>query len=852
MAPGRVAARFRHAAPAAFTLGQRVENHRKGRAIDRTDVGQFIGAPTTRLARHAILALVIFIATPALLRAQATTAPTTEPGPPSLTNLPGESAGTGASEQLKGRRVEAVRVTGNSTVSNAIILNLVRTKEGDNFDPATVQEDYQRIYDMRKFSNVEAKVEPTATGVIVVFQVTEQRQIAAVNFRGNLNIDTPAISGVVDVKPGEAIDLFRIALARQAIEQLYHDKNYPFAHVTIDTDTLNRTGELNFVIVEGPNVRIRKVAFVGNNSFTADRLKDQINSKSWIFILRPGTLDPAIVDDDVAALRRYYQNKGFFDVRVGRKLIFSPDQTEVQINFLIDEGVRYVIDRISFKGNQTVSDHALRHDLKLVEGSYYDDDILQRDIRQIVKSYSPQGFIYDPASNDPNYLRIDAHPVFEPQPGHVELAYDISEGKPFRMGNILVKGNGKTQDRIILREIHAAPGQTYNSGELQDASDRIRGLPYFSSVNITPIGDDPETRDVLVEVEEGKTASFSVGAGVNSNGGVAGNITYEQKNFDITNWPNEPGDVLSDRAFTGAGQDLRISFDPGTIETNATIRFTEPYIFDQPYSFSAEAYLNDYIREVYDEDHLGAGFSFGKQFNPVWSAKITFLVEDVDVTRVVDPEVRSLIIDDATGNHDQTSIGLQVRRDTTNKGRIPYEGTTTTAAWESFGAMGFDYYFQKFTLGYDWYKTLGEDLLDRRVILAFHGDADYIPGNGAPFFDKFYGGGIGSVRGFEYRGISPRDGPEHDRIGGNFETTASVEVSFPIVGENLRGVVFTDAGDVEKNAQFGVIRTSVGAGVRIVLPVLGQIPIALDLALPLIKAEHDNTQFFSFSLGVQQ
>jgi outer membrane protein insertion porin family len=781
-----------------------------------------------------------------------TTEPTTQPPPEPPALLSPDSGATGASEQLRGRRVEAVRVSGNSTVSTAIILNLVRTKEGDSFDPATVQEDYQRIYSLRKFSNVEAKVEPTATGVIVVFEVTEQRQISAVNFRGNLNIDTPAIQAVVDVKPGEAIDLFRIALAREAIEQLYHDKNYPFAHVVVDTDALNRTGELNFVMVEGPNVRIRKVAFIGNNSFTADRLKDQINSKSWIFILRAGTLDPNIVDDDVAALRHYYQSKGFFDVRVGRKLIWSPDQTEVQIDFVIDEGLRYIVDQVVFKGNTTASAAELRRTLKLREGSYYDDDVLQRDIRQVVKVYSPHGYIYDPTSNDPDYLRIDAHPVFEPEPGHIELLYDISEGKPFRMGNILVKGNVKSEDKLVLREMHVAPGQTYNSGELADAIDRIHARPYFTSVNITPIGQDPDTRDVLVQVQEAKTASFNVGAGINSDGGVAGNFTYEQHNFDITNWPSEPADIFTDRAFTGAGQDLRISFEPGTVETNASIRFTEPYIFDQPYSFSSEAYLNDYIREVYDEDRLGAGISFGKQFNDVWSSRISFRGESVDVTRIVDPEVRSLIIDDAQGHHTITNIGLEVRRDTTNKGEVAYQGTNIVGSVQGYGLLGGEYTFEKFTVAGDWYKTVGEDLLDRRVVLGVHTNIGYIPGHDAPFFEKFYAGGIQSVRGFEFRGISPRDGPEHDRIGGNFSVTGTVELGFPIIGENLRGVVFTDAGDVEPNASFGTIRTSVGAGVRIVLPVLGRIPIALDVALPLIKNHLDQTQFFSFSVGLNQ
>jgi len=132
-----------------------------------------------------------------------------------------------------------------------------------------------------------------------------------------------------------------------------------------------------------------------------------------------------------------------------------------------------------------------------------------------------------------------------------------------------------------------------------------------------------------------------------------------------------------------------------------------------------------------------------------------------------------------------------------------------------------------------------------------HTDLGYIPG-GAPFFERFYGGGIGSVRGFAFRGISPRSGPDHDRVGGDFSLTGSVELSYPIAGDTLRGVVFTDAVTVEPDFQLGTIRTSVGAGIRLVLPILGQVPIAIDFAVPITKAKHDDTQFISFSLGFTQ
>jgi outer membrane protein assembly complex protein YaeT len=796
--------------------------------------------------------LVIALIFPVISNAQ--TQPTTAP-----------ALNSSAVAPLAGRTVEGVRVLGNQTVSTAIILNLVRTREGSKFDPATVEEDYQRIYGLRKFANVEAKVEPTATGgVIVAFIVTENQQIKSIVFRGNTSVANSELSPIVEtsIKVGEANDRFRISLAKQAIEAFYRDRNYPFAHVDVDAQQLVN-GNLIFIITEGPNVRIRKVKFIGNRSFTDDRLKGQIQSKSWIWIFRRGNYDPDTVEDDVAALRRFYESKGFFDVRIGRKLVWSPDNSELQINFAIDEGQRYYVDKLIFRGNNSLSDSQLRANLKLTEGRPYDYDILQRDVREVIRAYSPFGFIYQANSTDPTYLQIGdprdppedrIKKVFHAESGKVDLIYDISEGKPYHVGRVLVRENSKTQDKVVLRELRVVPGQLYNSGELQDAEERLRATPYFTNVKITPVDNgDPNTRDIVVEGNdrEARTAQFNIGAGVNSNGGLGGQITYEQRNFDITNIPSRFQDIFTGQAFVGAGQTFRISLEPGTQQTNASIRFTEPWIFDQPYSFTGELYLRNRVREDYDDKRLGARASLGKRFNYIWSALVTVRGEQVDIDSVHDRPVRAQEILDAEGTSTITSLGLQVRRDTTNRGLLPSRGTTTTAGIEQAGALGGDYDFTRFTLSWDGYKTLKEDLLDRRTVLSVHGDFGYIP-NDAPFFERFYGGGIGSVRGFAFRGISPRSGPEDDRVGGNFSITGSMEVSYPIAGDTLRGVVFTDAGDVEPDFQIGTIRWSVGAGIRLVLPILGQVPIAIDFAVPISKNSQDDTQFISFSLGFTQ
>jgi outer membrane protein insertion porin family len=373
----------------------------------------------------------------------------------------------------------------------------------------------------------------------------------------------------------------------------------------------------------------------------------------------------------------------------------------------------------------------------------------------------------------------------------------------------------------------------------------------FSNVSVTPIGDDQQFRDLLVEVTEQKTANFSIGAGINSNGGIGGNLTYTQQNFDISNVPADWRDVLSDHAFTGAGQGFRASFNPGTVFTTADLQFNEPWLFDQPYSFGEDLYLQEILREHYRDRRIGDRLTFGKRIDYVDSLAMTLRGEQVNIGSIDDPKNRPLEILAGRGTSFLTSIGVNYRHDTTNPGVLPYRGTVTTAGIEAFGPLGGNYNFQRFNVGWTGYQTLRTDLLDRKTVLGVHLNAGFIAGT-APFFERFYGGGIGSLRGFAYRGVSPRDGREFDQVGGNFEYTGTVEINYPIYEQMLRGVVFTDFGDIERDVRLGSFRSAVGVGVRFTLPFLGQTPIAIDFGVPLSKGPHDQSQLISFSLGLSQ
>ena len=766
-----------------------------------------------------------------------------------------------ATPELRGRTVEQVRVVGNTTVPTSTILNLIRTRPGTPYDPQTVEEDYQRIYrELRKFANVTARAEPTPGGVDVVFEVEEQKQINSISFRGNSAINAITLRNAVDLRDGEAIDTFRLRLAEGAVQNVYRSKSYPFARVKVLPGPLAERGDVIFEVVEGPKVTVRNVEFRGNATLPSFELRRHVKTGPP-FLFWGGRYDPDQVEQDVASLRQYYHSRGYFDARVGRRLVWSHDKRDLQVEYVIDEGTRYVVRHVTFEfdgGKQSVDVSKLREKLKLTEGQPFERDRLDRDKRRVLEAYSPLGFIYEPgpyspaSGGNPDYFYIDVRPGFDQQPGPVDLVYAIHEGKPFRFGRVIVKGNSKTKDNVVLREMRFGPGQLFNSAGLRDAQERLRARPYFDSVSVTPIGTDPVYRDVLVEVGERRTAEFNLSAGVNSNGGVAGGITYTQRNFDIANLPGGWTDIFSDRAFTGAGQTFRISLEPGTIATNASLAFSEPFLFDQNYSFTGEAYLRDRKREHYDDRRTGGRMTFGKRFDYRHAALLTFRGEDVRIDSIDDPALRAPEILAEEGHNTLTSIGIEFRRDTRNPGLFWYVGSFATARAEFFGALGGDYHFQKFELNWDSYHTLHEDLTERRTVLGLHANAGYISGDSV-FFERFYGGGIGSVRGFQFRGISPRSGLDEDPVGGDFALTGTAELNFPVAGDILRGVVFTDVGTVERDLEIGTIRSSVGAGIRLVLPILGQqTPLAIDFGYPLTQDDDDDTQAISFSFGLSQ
>ena len=749
------------------------------------------------------------------------------------------AARVGAGEaEAAGERIVKVVVRGNVRVTTHRILGQMRLREGSEYSPAAVDEDLKRIHALGEFDNVVLRPEKTAEGLVLVVEVTERPVLERLIFEGNRKFSDKDLTDAVGVTPGSLLDRNKIFQGARAIERKYHDGGYYFVKVSLDQDLLASSRVAKFTITEGPAVRVSKIVFSGNASIDARELEGKIETRAYFLILSAGTFDEEMLGRDLVALRNYYIDQGFLDVKVDRELEFSPDKTRLVIHFLIEEGPRYKVRSVSLVGAKRFAPSLLEKQMEMKPGAAYTAESVRHDVELIRDTYGEVGYV--DSSVRPT---VD----FTDQPGTVDVTLKIEEGAVVRIGEIRIEGNRFTQDRIVRRELRFFPEEAVNTKLVERAKRRLEGTGLFKpgSTQITTLPTaDPDVEDILVRVEETETANFILGAGVSSNSGVVGNISVVQRNFDISDWPKSQQEFWRGESFRGGGQLAQVVLEPGTELQRYRVDFREPHLGGSDYSFSTSVFLFERKRDSYDEQRIGLNFGFGKELSENLQAFVNFRLENVNISKIDATAPKD--VTDVKGSSGLTSVEVGLVKDTTDSLLFPTEGYRLMGSIEQAGALGGSYTFTKATVDGRKYWTVTRDVLDRRSVLGLHGRVADAFGD-PPIFERFFAGGQGSIRGFKYRGVGPRK--NDTELGGDFMALASAEYQFPIYEKTLSGVLFLDTGTVEKNITLGAWRASVGFGVRFTVPFFGPVPFALDFGIPIAKQSGDQTEIFSFSIG---
>jgi len=757
---------------------------------------------------------------------------------------------SGAPEKLI---IGSIRTAGNVSISSSRILSKVRSRVGNVFDPATASEDAKRIAGL---SGVEYSYYNTAVvgdRIELTFVVVERNIVRSIVFAGNRRYKAQKLRGKLDFKIADYLDAVLVESGRKSLVEFYRKEGFAFVRVSFDDGAL-RKGEVIYTIEEGQRVKIDKVRFSGNSAIKTEALEKVVKTGKKRWFVLPGYYVEETVANDVTRLQNVYQKKGFLDARVEARREFSEDKRRVCLAFVIEEGMVYRVGRIVFTGLRHFDEGRLRAELKLKQGQIYSEQKADSDVRGLLKLYRENGFI------DAEVV----HGVKFVSEGSVDVEFEISEGERFRIGRINITGNEQTQDRVIRRvldEYDFQPGQWYNadiargdaigSGYLEQL---IRSRTYSEAVRITPSGEVPGQKDARVNITEGQTGMVMVGAGVASDTGLIGQLVFEQRNFDIKDWPESFYEFITGQAFKGAGQSLRIALQPGTEVSEYLISFTEPYLDDKPLSLDVVGSSWEMTRESYDEERMKGYVGFEKRYKNRWRGSLSFRLENVDVDSIDLDAPKE--IKDVKGDNSLGGVRVGIGRDLTDDRFNPTDGCSFNASYEQVGG---DHTFGILSGIHRGYRTLYEDLSERKTVLATKLLAATVIGD-APPFERFYGGGSGlyGIRGFDYRGVSTRGlpttsagvpipgGKEKNPIGSDWIFLANAEITFPLAGESLAGLFFVDSGAIDS----GSYRLAVGTGIQILIPQwFGPVPMRFEIATPIMKDDEDETQVFSFSIG---
>ncbi|MGR3179630.1 MAG: outer membrane protein assembly factor BamA [Candidatus Anammoxibacter sp.] len=752
--------------------------------------------------------------------------------------------------------IKEIEIVGNKRISAAAIKSTITTKEGDIYSASSISKDVDAIWSLGFFDSIDVEVEPVTDGIKIVFQVYERSVVKSIRFIGNDRISDKKLKETISLLEHDDLKHYLLKLDENKIVKLYHSKGFLFADVKVEEKIVNGGIEINYRINEGSKVRIAQIDFKGNLSIADKKLLKFVKTSAKRFptILFQGLFDKDQFELDIENIRKYYSQKGWLDAEVDWKAEYSNDKKSMFLTVNVIENERYFIDNITVKGQTIFSGKELLHRMQLVEGGPFLLELLDKDMFEMRLIYGEQGY-----SN----VKIDEKHYFDADGTNVRVVYDIKENERVFIERIKITGNDKTKDNVIRRELTFLPGEYLDISKIRESQQRLINLGYFDRESGAPVsigfepGSKPDTQNILIEVREGRSGTLRFGGGFGANVGIFGDVSYTDRNFDIFDFPKDLNDLLSGNAFRGAGHVFSIRLAPGVQRQEATLSVFNPSVYDSPYSAGFSLFSFGRVREDFDEKRKGAKISIGKRLTKSLAVGITPIYEVITINDLDSDERFDTFnffvpqdVFNVEGDNAKLGIQFTANMSTRDNPFLPSKGYIANA---SFEVAGLDIDIVKFIISGKKFHTVYDSPKHGKHTLTLSGTLGLVEttsGNDVPIFERFFAGGTGSIRGFRFRGASPRE--NHQQIGGDLLMLGSLEYNFPVFKNLLRGVTFLDAGKSDKDiADINLenFRAAVGFGVRLSVPILGRAVISLDWAFPIVQQDGDELQRFSFNVG---
>ena len=738
-----------------------------------------------------------------------------------------------ASLFAEGEIITKIEVQGQRRIEESAILSNVRSRVGDYFSNERISEDIKRIFKMGYFDDIKVDLSSGELGPQLIFIVKERTFIREIKIEGNKQLKEEVIRDVVAVRESTIFNMDSVRDTKEKIAKLYEEKGFFLADIFHRLDGKGDEATLVFEVAEGRKAKIKKINILGNKEFSdKDLLKiggvETQEGGAFSWLTDSGKFEEETLQKDIDLMRAFYYNNGFIQVKIEAPQVFmSPDKKWLYVTIRINEGDQFNVGKISFAGDlASEADDAVKtkETLKTKENETFSSDNMRMDIVTLTDKFGDIGYAF---ANVSPKTEIDEDKKL------VNITFSAEKGSLVYIDRINITGNTKTRDKVVRRELKIAEGDLYNGSALRRSRQKVNNLGFFKEVNfVTQRGRGEDKLDLNIEIDEGPTGTLTVGGGYSSIDHLVGMIQVSQGNLG------------------GRGQKLSLNAEVGGQSSSYNFSFTEPYLFDKKVSAGFNVFNTTRDYSDYENSSKGGGVTVSVPRGEYSRVSASYRYETVDISEV-SPFAAQLILD-SEGETTTSSILTSLSRDSRDNNLNPTKGSVNSISLEyAGGLLGEDNHFYKAVVNTSWYYAVPWE-----HVLMFRGRAGYahgIEGDTLNVDERFFLGGINTLRGYDYRSVGPEeigiDGNPYV-VGGNKELLFNTEYTFPLsVEAGLKGLVFFDAGnafDEGETVKLSELRKSVGYGFRWFSPIG---PLRLEWGYILDPKPGEKRSQWEFSIG---
>jgi len=716
-------------------------------------------------------------------------------------------------------QIDSIRFEGLQHLSPTLAKEIVGLQEGEELDLQKIDRAIKRFYSQGYFQDIWVE---ERNGELI-FHFVEKPLIAQIEVVGYLQDKKEELPQILGIKKGDIYDERAIREAIERIKEYARAKGYFDTVVEVQTEPVGKNAvKVVFVVNKGEKVYIDRLTLCGAKRFDKDEIEDVVANRErhpyfgWMIGVDGGELRLDQLPYDKERIKNKYLTHGYLDVEVSDPFLrVNFDNYRAKLRYHIKEGKQYVVKEVrieQLKPALTQEEiEELMEELRLRPGKIFNVEKLRRDLEKIRIRVADKGYAY---------ARVV--PDFRKEGDGVVIRYLIDPGEKVYIRDVIIAGNQRTLDRVIRREVYLAPGDLFSYTDYKDSLNALRRTGFFEEVQIEQRRVSQNEMDLVVKVKERPTGNIMIGGGYSS---------YEGFIFNAG---------INDRNIFGSGINGSLSVDLSSKSMRFNLGIFNPRLFDSEYSLGINAYNTEFESYDYTQKRRGASVTIGRKLTRHLSAALSYAYESNELS---DVEYDDLYFQE--GKYTKSALTPVVTFDNTDDYYLPRSGVAASASVE-YAGLGGDEKFTKAYLKSAYYLGL-EEYIDYDLILRFKAKGGYIKDNGyLPVFEKFFLGGIRTVRGYQIASISPTD-DQGRLIGGKRMFATSFEASVPIMDKkNMRFTLFVDYGGIGENSYTEITRAGGGVALEWISP-MG--PLQLIFAKPINEKPEDRTSTFEFTIG---